>query len=62
MFEDFSGHYLAILTQVDSNIKFLNQKLKCLELVFSEFAKIKKAIRDAKSKEVQKEKQIVLDM
>ena len=35
MFEEFSGYYLSVLSQVDSNIKFLNQKLKCLELVFS---------------------------
>lgn len=62
MFGAFSNHYIGLLAQVDGNIKFLNQKLKCLELIFVEFSKIKRGVREAKTKQVQKERQIALDL
>ena len=61
-FGAFSNHYIGLLAQVDGNIKFLNQKLKCLELIFVEFSKIKRGVREAKTKQVQKERQIALDL
>ena len=62
MFGAFSNQYLGLLAQVDGNIKFMNQKLKCLELIFVEFAKIKRGVKEAKTKQVQKERQIALDL
>ena len=54
MFLMFSNKYMSLFMQIDGNIKYLNQKLKCLELVLIEFAKIKKTVRLAKAASIQK--------
>ena len=62
LFETVENNCLSVLSKVDSSLQFLNKKFRCLELIFGEMAKLRRAVKEAKAKSGRQEKQFILNL